>query len=297
MDVVAASKVPRDPTADKSRSMSILATTPIKVVVWDSGRLLVNAEFAPALELWGLTTAAAVLQLGRGEVYREVGERITSRHEFAADEGLRAVYLKRHGRLTWRERWKSWGKLQAPVWGARPEWKAILEFHRLGIPTMTPIACGELDGRSCLLTEALERCVRLDHWFAGTSAADSSERQLRRAVVENMAGITRRMHTSGWHHQDLYWCHVLWPEGSLPENLHLIDLGRVQPHSATLGQRWVAKDLAQLLYSSKSLSAAEKLRFLRCYLGRRLTARDKGLVRRLLRKAGRIDRHTRRHGL
>ncbi len=297
MDVKAASGLLHDRAGGKPPLISSMATAPIEVVAWDAGRMLVNAAFAPLLQRFGLTTAASVLALGRGEVYREVGERVTSRHEFAVDGRVQAVYLKRHGPITWRERWKAWTKLRAPVWGARPEWDAVLEFHRLGIPTMTPIACGELDGRSWLLTDALEHCVRLDHWFAGASPTCPINRRVRHAVIERMAQLTRHMHVSGWHHQDLYWCHVLWPQGTPPEHLHVIDLGRVQPHSATLGRRWVIKDLSQLLFSSKSLTAAEKLRFLRCYLGRRLTARDKRLVRRLRWKAGRIERHSQRHGL
>lgn len=284
------------PDASPSGS-PIAAGTAISVLDWDAGRLLVNADYADWLRDLGRTTADAWLTLEDGEVYRAVGERVTSRQQFPHAGTVTAVYRKRHGRLTWRECWKSYVRLQRPVWGARPEWDAILEFHRLGIPTMTPILCAEVDGRSCLVTAELANCHRLDHWFRDHPGSTTQAQRLRRDVVTRMAMLTQRLHRAGWHHQDLYWCHVLWPVDSPPTELHLIDLGRVQPHRGWNSRRWIVKDLAQLQFSSSALSATEQLRFLRTYLGRRLTARDRPLIRQILRKAARIARHTSRHGL
>lgn len=268
----------------------------IRVLQWDEGRLQVNAEFAEWLRALGLTTAAAFWELGDGEVYRRVGERVTSRLELTVAGATRSVYLKRHGRLPWRERLKSWSRLQTPVWGARPEWTAILEFHRLGLPTMTPIAMGERDGRSFLLTDALQDCARLDHWLADSAPA-AQNGGVRRRVLEALAAFARRLHASGWHHQDFYLCHVLWPSGAPPERLHVIDLGRVQRHGGWLGRRWIVKDLAQLHYSAQAATRAECCRFLRSYLGRPLRAGDKSLVRCILRKSARIARHSQKNGL
>ncbi len=287
--------------AETAMTSDPLAAPGISLVSWDDGRLLVNAQFAAWLKSLGLTTAAAWLNLERGEVYREVGERVTSRHELPAEapesgSAPRTVYLKRHGRLTWRERFKSYARLQAPVWGARPEWDAILEFHRLGIPTMTPIACAELDGRSCLVTDGLENCRRMDQWFVETAGCPEFRAE-RLAVIDRMAWLTRRMHQGGWHHQDLYWCHVLWPAGTGPDRLHIIDLGRVQPHSGLLSRRWIIKDLAQLQFASNSLTATEQLRFLRAYQNQPGFFIDRSLIPAILAKSARIARHTVRHGL
>jgi heptose I phosphotransferase len=269
----------------------------IEIEHWDDGRLRINAAFAGWLRALGLTSVAAFDRRSDGEVYRRVGERITSRLELPHPDGVRAVYLKRHGRLPFRERLKAWGRLQTPVWGARPEWDAILEFHRLGLPTMTPIACGEADGRSFLLTDALENCERLDHWLARHKAPSLADGALRRQLTRSVADVARRLHDSGWHHQDLYLCHWLWPAGASTERLHLIDLGRVRRHAGWSARRWIVKDLAQLHYSAHDATPGECWRFLRSYLGRPLCSRDKSLVRSILRKSAQIARHSQKNGL
>lgn len=265
------------------------------VVIWDAGRLRVNAAFAPWLQALQLTTWAAFEHLEQGEVYRRVGERVTSRLTLGRGGLQRTVFLKRHGRLPWHECWKAWTRFRSPIWGARPEWEALLEFHRLGLPTLTPIACGESAGCSFLMTEALEPAVRLDHWL---SSPARSGRTNRRQLAQRLAIMIRRMHDAGWHHQDLYLCHVLQVPAADREELHLIDLGRVRRHSQLRAQHWIVKDLAQLNYSARLVAPSERMYFLKTYLDRkRLRSRDKRLVRSILRKSARIDSHTRKHGL
>ncbi|MBI1347389.1 hypothetical protein GC163_14010 [bacterium] len=277
------------PTSSAGQTLAIDA--------WGAGRLLVNATEAAWLTEQGLTTIDAVFHLKADDVYRQVGERVTSRHELPSASGPRVVYIKRHGAITWKERLKAYSRLSWPAWGARPEWEAIVAFHRLGVPTMTPILCGEQAGRSILMTASLEDCTRLDHWFASAESRDVSQRSVRQQILLSLADMVRRMHTAGYHHQDLYLCHVLWAKAEHPVRLYLIDLGRVQRHSAWTARRWRAKDLAQLLYSAKDCTRAEQLRFLRTYLQRPLRKSDRRLIRWLMWKAQRIGRHTRRHGL
>lgn len=276
---------------------SATSSDAVSIEVWDQGRLLVNRDYADWLRQQGLTTVAAFFALAAQDVYRQVGERVTSRHQFSHASETRVVYVKRHGRLTWKERAKAWSRGQIPAWGARPEWDAIVEFHRLGIPTMMPIACGEQDGRSILMTAALEDCTRLDHWFATAESRWPDQQATRQHLLTTLAHLVRQMHAAGYHHQDLYLCHVLWPNARGPALLYLIDLGRVQRHSRWTAGRWIAKDLAQLLFSAKDCSRSEQLRFLRTYLQRPLQPRDRRLIRWLRWKAARIGRHTQRHGL
>jgi len=276
---------------------AVAETPPIAIDVWDNGRLLVNRDAAAWLQSMGFTTVESLLALEAQDVYRQVGERVTSRHEFPGDPAPRVVYIKRHGRITWKERIKAWTRLQTPAWGARPEWDAIVAFHQHGLPTMTPIACGEQQGQSLLMTASLEDCTRLDHWLASPESREPSQQAQRRQVLTTLAQLVRRMHAAGYHHQDLYLCHVLWPRHQGPLLLYLIDLGRVQRHARWSARRWISKDLAQLLYSAKDCSKAEQLRFLRNYLQRSLSTADRYWVRWLRWKAERIGRHTRRHGL
>jgi heptose I phosphotransferase len=269
----------------------------IAVVQWDHGRLRVNAAFAGWLEQLHLTTWDAFAQLCGGTVYRRVGQRVTSRLVLGTGALQRTVFLKRHGRLPWHERWKAWTRLQTPIWGARPEWDALLQFHRLGIPTLTPIACGEEAGSSFLLTEAFEPSERLDHWLAnGRQSAGWTAAKHQLGCT--LARMVRQMHDAGWHHQDLYLCHILRPSHpAAADQLHMIDLGRVQRHGRMGARRWIVKDLAQLNFSAQGASRADRLRFLMTYLNRPLGARDKWLVRSILRKSARIAAHTRKRGL
>jgi heptose I phosphotransferase len=213
------------------------------------------------------------------------------RIELEAENGPQAFYLKRHGRLSVREILKSVIRGTWPVHGARPEWNAILRFHQLGIPTMTPVAFGEEAGRSFLVTVALEPSVNLLDLVADLRGTDWQ------SLLDEIVAIARDMHAAGLHHQDFYLNHLLLcaaPTGE--ERVHVIDLGRVRER-APLGRRWIIKDLAQLNYSARTLPARLRLRFLRLYLGRPLTRHDRRLIATIASKSARIDRHTVKNGL
>jgi hypothetical protein len=111
-----------------------------------------------------------------------------------------------------------------------------------------------------------------------------------------LARLARRMHDLGAHHQDFYLNHILWCGDPSEFEFHIIDLGRVG-FSANLAERWIRKDLAQLDYSARDLSCADRLRFLRMYLGRPFTRADRVLVRLIAIKSRRIASHTRKHKL
>lgn len=272
---------------------------------WDDGRLTVNVAFADWLREQGLTTCAAFDRLEPTEVARHIKQRVTARFEWPEpDGGVRAFYIKRHGRDPLSEYVKPLFRLTKPVLGARPEWDAMLRFHEAGLPTMTPVAFGETgplgNRRSFVMTESLEDRERVDHWLADRRDDRSPETTARRrALVAEVARLARRLHDAGMHHQDLYLCHWLLPAGSgdgEPGVPSIIDLGRVRAH-ATLPDRWRIKDLAQIYYSAEGVPRSDQVRFLRAYLGRPLTTEDRDLVRRVRKKARAIGRHTRRNDL
>lgn len=270
---------------------------------WDGGRLRVNREFAALLRANGLTTFAALMNFAGGTVVRQIGARATARITLMDGERRPEFYIKRHGPLSWKEYLKPFLRLTRPVHGARPEWEAILRFHAAGIPTMVPVALGECDGESLLVTQSLEDCQSLLDWVAevcdaepaggGWTGARAAE---ARRLMERVAVIARRMHDAGLHHQDFYLNHLLLPRGGTAEQIKVIDLGRVR-WQRNLSRRWILKDLAQLEYSARRLPAALRLRFLKLYLGRPFEPADRRLIRRVVRKSRWIDRHTRRNGL
>lgn len=282
---------------------------------WDEGRLLVNRAFSRVLRAHGLTTCQALLEYEGGVVVRRVNARETRRLSLDGPEGPVTFYLKRHGPPAWRDRIMPWLHGARPIHGARNEWEAILSFIAAGIPTMTPVAFGEVDRKSLLMTEALAARCNLLELIGGrpvehvTPANDSRDDEIvddtprkrapsagtLRALVEQVAATARRMHAAGLHHQDFYLNHLLLGDED-EARVSVIDLGRVRRQSP-LALRWIVKDLAQLNFSALRLPARERLRFLRQYLGRPLDAGDRSLIRRIEAKSRRIDLHTRKHDL
>jgi heptose I phosphotransferase len=263
---------------------------------WDEGRVHINASHAEVVRQAGLTTFEAWLKLADGEIVRQVGSRTTRRVVLTRGPRQETLYVKQFGRWSFRDAWRSWTRLSRAIHGARNEWDAILRFHRLGIPTVYPIAWGEWMGRSFVATRALDQRQNLleviEEWPGETTTGE----EFRRRLVVEMARISRRMHGCGQFHQDFYLNHVLVSEDRRAPRPHLIDLGRVQ-QVRTFRQRWLLKDLSQLNYSARGLPCATRLRFLRLYLGRPFRPADRAWVRWIVLKSERIAAHTRKHSL
>jgi len=266
---------------------------------WDEGRLIVNRRFAPLLQQQGLITFDKLMHLQGGRVAKNLlPERTTTRFVLTSGKhDEQAFYIKRHEPSPWKEYVKPWFRLTRPILGARYEWNAILEFHKAGISTMTPVAVGRLGPRSLLVTESLEGCQKLSDWL------QSRNRENRRTLhnsatrlIEAVARMTRAMHAAGLHHQDFYLNHLMVPTDDIHREVYVIDLGRARRRKQ-LSQRWLLKDLAQLNYSAELLSAGNRRRFLEVYLGRPLRRCDNGLIRRIQRKTQKIARHSRKNRL
>lgn len=263
---------------------------------WDAGRLVVNEAFAPMLRQAGLTTFDALFAFAGGDVAKNLlRERTTTRIVLPNGGGQeQAFYLKRHGPPPLKEYVKPWLRFTRPLLGARHEWNAILEFHKAGLSTMTPVATGSRGGRSLLLTAAIENSHKLSAWMAGPSA--SSDEETRREVIRRVAETTRLMHRAGLHHQDYYLGHLMVPADDVTGEVQVIDLGRAR-RRRPLARRWIVKDLGQLNYSAPMLSDDERREFLQVYLDRPPSPNDAGLIRSITAKTQRIARHSRKNRL
>ncbi|MFN0050699.1 MAG: lipopolysaccharide kinase InaA family protein [Planctomycetales bacterium] len=304
-------------------------TGPLQLEACDGGRLEVNAQFGDLLRAHRLETCDAWFQLSSGDVVRKAGPRETRRITLAGPSGSETLYLKRHESAPWRDRIMPWLHGARPILGARNEWNAILKFIAEGIPTMTPVACGQLGSRSLLVTQALPAQCHLLEFVGGRElpedapASQTLLRQTRtslwidpdhdganplnrapeaptsltvRDLLPQVARIARRMHAAGLQHQDFYLNHLLLCDEGPEPVVRVIDLGRVRRHDH-LPLRWIVKDLAQLNFSARRLPCRERLRFLRLYLNRPFTPADRRLVERIQRKSDRIAAHTRKHRL
>jgi heptose I phosphotransferase len=266
---------------------------------WDGGRLTVNREFAPLLTRHALTTFDAIADYSGGQVAKNVlRERNTTRLDLPDAAGaIRTLYLKRHQRPSVTELIKPLFRLTRPIVGARNEWEAILRFHEIGIATMVPVALGEAQGRSFLITQGIEGCQKLTAWMqAHRHSLHNGQLAAFRDIATALADVARRMHAAGMHHQDFYLTHLMVPQSGGTAPIHVLDLGRArfQPQMA---RRWIVKDLGQLNYSADGVSATERLRFFKRYLGRDLRSEDRPLVRRIIAKSKSIARHSRKNGL
>jgi len=258
---------------------------------WDGDRLIVNRAYADVLSAAGLVTFQAMMNGDFGKKRPRNGRhRNTVRFELEQGGSRQAFYIKRHRRAPLKEYWTNWIRLRRPIVSADNEWIAMIRFHQLGVPTMVPVAFGKSGHESFVITRALEGYDKLSHWIANQHQASAGpDRGRIRRVIESVARLARTMHGAGMHHQDFYLGHLLLsPE--VDGEVHIIDLHRVRC-CGRLSQHWIVKDLAELHYSARVVRRADRIRFLRHYLGRRLNRRDRALLRKIDRKCRAIESH------
>jgi hypothetical protein len=122
-----------------------------------------------------------------------------------------------------------------------------LEGYRLlvsaGIPTGSLMASAALpDGRSAIVW--LE-----NRGFRPADRVLEDERGFD-TLLEPTAAIAGRLHRSGLHHRDLYLNHFVLDPAD-PSGMILIDSTRVRRLPLLFPGRWITKDLAQFVYSTR----------------------------------------------
>jgi heptose I phosphotransferase len=227
----------------------------------------------PLRRLWAGRDPFAVADALEGRVLRALEGRRTLRTEIAGQ----GFYAKIHHGVGWGEILKNLLSLRSPVLGAGNEWRALKRLTALGVGTMRPVAFGEhgvnpATRHSFILTEELAPTISLEDYCAGWNAVPSAP-TLKRALIERVATMMRRMHRGGVNHRDCYLCHFLLhlPVNPAMPKLSLIDLHRAQVRKQ-VPRRWRDKDLAALYFSALhiGLTRCDLLRFLRTYFGQSL---------------------------
>jgi heptose I phosphotransferase len=238
-----------------------------------------------------------------GKVHRAVKNRRTVEFEL----GGRRYFVKAHRGAGWREVFKNLLYGRAPIVSAEPEWRAIAALNRAGI--MTPVVTGKgLRGRapagleSFVVMDALDGMISLEDLARDWRELDGQQRvRLKRALLERVAGIARRMHGAGMNHRDFYLCHFLvrdrdWSKWKAGDELQLvlIDLHRVQARER-VPERWLVKDLGGLLFSAldAGLTRRDLLRFIEAYREtpwREVLAREDAFWRKVRMNAARLYR-------
>ena len=263
--------------------------------------IIIHDTYRPLLTQNGLADFNALMYYRHGEVIKQShAERSTIKLMLKDKDGRVGAYLKRYQSPSFKTVIRSLASCSLPR-TAVDEWNAILAFHRLGIPTMMPLAVGVqnpslLKKESFLLTREIEGTERLDHYlhrnFSPPLTGD--QRREKRRLLKALALLVQQMHHSGCNHRDLYLCHVLVKkDASLGWHIYLADLHRVDQRRH-VRLRWKVKDLAALNYSADTcrITRTDRLRFIKYYCGeQKLTAHLKAVTKRVIRKTDKIRSH------
>ena len=208
----------------------------------------------------------------QGRVYKDKDGRRTLRFSL---EG-QGFFAKLHTGVGWKEIIKEILQLRMPVLGAQNEWRAIKRLDGAGIQTTPLVGYGRRGLnpariQSFVVTRELANTVSLET-FCRDWAESPPPYELKKALITEVARITRTLHENGMNHRDLYICHFLLDisEGEKDVqpagNVYLVDLHRVQVRER-VPMRWIVKDIASLWFSSMDLGLTRRdlLRFVREY--------------------------------
>lgn len=177
-----------------------------------------------------------------------------------------------------------WSKAE----GSEVEWAGACLLRRAGLGTFEPVAVGaDGSGRSLLVVTAV-RGERLEDLLPGNLSFET-----KRAVVQKLADFAARFHGMGLTHQDFYLCHLFWEEER--NQIAVIDLQRLRSASG-LVIPWIAKDLAELLYSARQFLDPDDVRglsevFWEEYTALLPTLRTDKVLKMVEKKAANIARH------
>jgi heptose I phosphotransferase len=229
----------------------------------------------PFRTLWAGQDPFAKVEALEGKVVRALDGRRTFRTEVAG----RAYFVKIHRGVGWGEIFKNLLSARLPVLGAANEWLAAKRLAELGVGSLHAVAFGQRGSNparrhSFIITDELAPVINLEN-FTRSWLQQPPAPALKRALIERVATMARRMHEGGVNHRDLYLCHFLLHLDPAPSptdlKLSLIDLHRAQIRPRT-PRRWRDKDLAALHFSSLmiGLTMRDRLRFLRTYFAKPL---------------------------
>jgi heptose I phosphotransferase len=207
----------------------------------------------------------------QGETFRALEQRQT----LAFTANGKRYFIKRHRGTTYGEILKNLLSLRLPVVSARNEYRAIRKLQELGLSAPVVVAYGRrglLPGslESFLVTEDVGPHVTLEDHCRPWKAQRPPFAE-KRALLEELADISYRLHSHGVCHRDYYLCHFL--RTGVDKPLTVIDLHRALVKSR-LDTRWIIKDIAGLYFSAMDagLTRNDLFRFMRSY--RRCSLRE-----------------------
>lgn len=263
--------------------------------------VVINQTYQSLFATCGLDSFQAIYDLVGGAVVKQQADRSVLRFDLAES----VLYLKRHERETRVKGGKLAGTEYRWCSEGGKEFAFFYAFRKHALATANPVAMGErflAGGRveSFFISEDFAPFVQLEDLIRHTpevlSGAENKTKRLN--VLKAVGTYARRMHQSGFNHQDFNATHVLLHgcENGVPD-LALFDLQRVDQR-VWQKFRWPIKALAEFNYSSREnqvFSDAERLFLFHVYCAKvdqALSLIEKIQWRWIEAKTNRIARHT-----
>jgi tRNA A-37 threonylcarbamoyl transferase component Bud32 len=237
-----------------------------------NSQIIISSEYRDLLKSLALETSEQVFSDPRLRVWRDLEDRDNSTLD-ATLPGGRAIRL--HVK-------RDKGKRREPM---SLEAAGIMLLGDAGVSSAPLVAHGFLGERTFVITENLD----------GYSSADRlmETGAPRLPIFRAMAGLAARLHKSGLHHRDLYANHFyLRPSEHGGYDVRLIDSARVKRLPRWFRERWIVKDVAQLLFSVRQYATTEESKeLLRDYMSETGREADVWFQNRVNSKARSIERH------
>lgn len=266
--------------------------------------LIVNSKYKKVLENHHLDTFDSIFNYKGGVTAKKIKERSVIRIEIEGEHGTQVFYIKLHKRrFIGMKRFFSLIFPKVAVSEGRLEFENICEFRKKNLPTVAPVAAGELYHRyfwieSFLVTEAffpfvpLEEILETDPGFFMGKSGEKRKRNL----IEAISGFAVRMHSAGLNHRDYNATHILlyYQNGSDIPDFSVFDLQSVDKKKI-LKFRWMIKSLARVNYSLPLdiFNERDRLYLFLSYKGKsRLNFWDKFQWVWFKRKTAKIRKHT-----
>lgn len=216
----------------------------------------------------------------RDRFHAKQGRTIARWTQIQPDGSRLVVYLKRHYLLPRRLGWLAVLFPQRAWSPGRQEYENLSWARREGIPVPRTPAVGEFLGpwgrlQGFLAVEELSGMIGLHEAIPAAYARLPAQQFAiwKRGLITELARLSRELHRRRVVHKDLYLCHfyiAVADTQQVPESWQgrvvMIDFHRLARHR-WLWPWWLAKDLAQLAYSSDlpGVTARDRLRFWREY--------------------------------
>ena len=269
-----------------------------------SKSFVIDADFEQPFNNLGLTSIDAVFSFDSG---KDPGgsslPEYRNRLQFEVSDPAKTLFLKRYnspGVLTQLKNWFWHNTCKSTM---SFDLDPTKDLARAGIETPKTISYGEQWGvffekRSFIITEEIPNAESLEQKLPDCFQDRSKSENLRqqRQFIERLSRFAKRFHDTGYRHRDFYLAHIFYSDNG---TFYLIDLQRAfKPR--ILAERFRVKDIAQLYYSApgSAFSKTDRLRFYKSYTGKKfLDRRDKAFIRKVVKKVGRIARHSAKHGV